>query len=141
MPKPPRKPWDYEWYPRMPWQHPIVVCRGSGYSCSSFSDASDCNANQTVTKCFTNFVQQDQNQDGITVKGSESHQQFHTVTVGELDPAKHSICIKLVGKTSKTSSGEIVWPLFVDTKPTCETCGRTNASSNKYCSNCGTALF
>lgn len=79
-----------------------------------------------------------QNEDGITVRGSGSNQKFVETTVGELTGIKHSLVIKLKGKKEEK---EIVKKVFTKSKITCETCGRKNKSYNKYCYNCSTSLI
>jgi hypothetical protein len=79
-----------------------------------------------------------QNTDGITVKGSTSSQQFSNGFVGNLETTENVIVLKLVGYIKSTPIKEAV---LVKTKITCDTCGKKSKTSNKFCSNCGTALF
>jgi hypothetical protein len=92
-------------------------------------------SNQVQNLPVENFAP---NQDeGITVKGSEINQQFNYTSIGTLSQAE-VIIIKLRGENIK---GEPVQtPITVSTKLTCKTCGRTSSSSSKFCSNCGTFL-
>lgn len=77
--------------------------------------------------------------EGITVKGSESNQRFSIGTIGELEENSNVIIIKLRGTDSVGE--EVKKPVTVNTKVTCETCGKRSRSSAKFCNNCGTALF
>ena len=77
-------------------------------------------------------------EEGITVKGSETNQQFAYTTVGALEPTSEVIVIKLVGK-NKYGRG-IRKPITTKTKITCPTCGRRWRSSMKYCGNCSTYI-
>lgn len=75
---------------------------------------------------------------GITVPGGKSDQKFYTATMGELDPEKHSIVLKLLGETADNRPVEK--PITVKAKPKCVTCGKQNKATAHFCSECGTAL-
>ena len=77
------------------------------------------------------------NDEGITVKGSEIHQDFRYASMGELERAE-VIIIRLKGITG--TSTPVQAPITVKTKLTCSTCGRTSGSDAKFCANCGTFL-
>ncbi len=71
---------------------------------------------------------------GITVPGSKSEQKFSTTYVGALESTKHSMVFKLLG-------GEAVkQAITVKHKPRCDTCGKQNKATAKFCVECGTAL-
>jgi hypothetical protein len=76
--------------------------------------------------------------EGITVKGEKITEQYYNGSIGQLSPETTTIVLQLKGalKTVKP----IKKPLTVKTKIKCETCGRKNKSSNKFCYNCGTYL-
>ena len=79
--------------------------------------------------------------EGITVKGSKTNQQFHYGHVGTLETSSSVIIIKLVGRTER--AGRIVKvkrPITVKTKIQCPTCGRKWKSSMNFCGRCSTAL-
>ncbi len=76
---------------------------------------------------------------GITVKGSRTNQNFSYGYIGELEEQKHVIIFRLKGTDSK--SRPIKKPILVRSRTTCETCGKRNESSNKFCSGCGTSLI
>lgn len=78
------------------------------------------------------------NTEGITVKGSESNQSFSLGSVGALENKEHVIILKLKGFVKNKKINKAV---TVNTKIVCETCGKRNKTNNKFCFNCGTALF
>lgn len=78
------------------------------------------------------------NDAGITVPGGESQQKFTNAGWFPTEAQSHVIVIKLrgvvAGKTVKK-------PVTVKSKPTCETCGKVNKATEKFCGQCGTALI
>jgi len=79
--------------------------------------------------------------EGITVKGSKTNQQFQYGCVGNLEGNSSVIIIKLVGEVKKVSRVvKVRKPITVKTKIQCPTCGRRWKSSMKFCGNCSTAL-
>jgi hypothetical protein len=77
-------------------------------------------------------------EEGITVKGSKSNQQFRVGTIGELENEKHVITLMLKGV--KQSGNLVEEPLTTKTKKQCSTCNKVNKSNSKYCAECGTFL-
>lgn len=75
--------------------------------------------------------------EGITVKGSEVHQQFNYASFGELEEA-NVIVISLKG-ISQTGNN-VSQPITTKDKLTCSSCGTKSKSSFKFCPNCGTFL-
>ena len=75
---------------------------------------------------------------GITVPGSKSTQSFQTVTMGVMEVEKHTIVLKLLGETPDNKP--VVKPVTVDRKQKCDTCGKVNKATAKFCTECGTAL-
>jgi hypothetical protein len=75
---------------------------------------------------------------GITVPGSKSDQKFQHVTMGVMEPAKHTMVIKLLGETPDNKP--VLKPVTVERKPECVTCGKKNKAHAKFCVECGTAL-
>lgn len=75
---------------------------------------------------------------GITVAGSKSTQSFTTTTMGVMEAEKHTIVLKLLGETAENKP--VLQPVNVKMKPKCTTCGKQNKATNKFCSECGTAL-
>lgn len=99
-----------------------------------------CNLNENKSFAdLTNTFTKPLEDEGITVKGSESCQQFHTGYIGELEENSNVIILQLRGVNSK--GDEIKTPLVVNDKLICSSCGRSNSSDHKCCSNCGTALL
>lgn len=75
--------------------------------------------------------------EGITVPGSESHQQFYQVPNFETESTSDVLVIKLRGQIG---AQPVAAPVTVDYKPDCPTCGTRNKATSKYCTQCGTAL-
>jgi len=75
--------------------------------------------------------------EGITVKGSEVHQQFNYASIGELEEST-VIIISLKGITQTGSN--VSQPITTKDKLTCSSCGTKSKSSFKFCPNCGTFL-
>ncbi len=73
---------------------------------------------------------------GITVSGSVSNQQFTNISDFSCEQSQ-VIILKLLGKVQKDI---ISTPVTVNYKPKCTICGRKNSNLNKFCSNCGTAV-
>lgn len=94
--------------------------------------------NQTESNVVCDSLNDQPLQDeGITVKGVETSQNFRYVSIGELEEAK-TIIIRLKGTTSK--GVEVSKPITVKTKIECPTCGRKSKSHVKFCANCGTFI-
>lgn len=84
------------------------------------------------------YVNNLNNQEGITVKGSETNQDFYNVSIGPLENYSKVIILKLKG--TNYSGKMIEKPITIQTKKTCSTCGKKSKSNMKFCSNCGTFL-
>ncbi len=86
--------------------------------------------------------------DGITVQGSKTRQDFSYGYTRALEDTSHVIVIQLRGLYAKKSSEnkstvlykKIEKAITIKTKFRCPTCGRRSKSSAKWCSNCGTNL-
>jgi len=90
--------------------------------------------------CFINEVVDTPLADeGITVKGSESQQQFHYADIGLLEMNSNVITIRLKG-TQSNGVTKVKKPITTKTKIQCSSCGRKSKSHVKFCGNCGTAL-
>ena len=76
--------------------------------------------------------------EGITVKGEEVNSRYVNGSIGFLEPDIHTIILQLKGLTE--TNKPIKRAVTVKTKMKCETCGRKNRSTNKFCYNCGTYL-
>ena len=77
------------------------------------------------------------NTTGITVAGSESHQQFTAGQWFPTDGVKHVMVLRLLGEVNET---RVSAPVTVKTKTDCPTCGTKNKFGTKFCRECGTAL-
>ena len=76
--------------------------------------------------------------DGITVKGSKTHQGFSHGNTGILEEKASVIILRLRGH--RTTGIKVVKPVTTKTKFTCFTCGKKSKSFAKFCSRCGTYL-
>lgn len=83
-------------------------------------------------------MHQSVNDVGITVPGSKSTQKFTETTMGVMETEKHSIVLKLLGKTPNNKP--VLQPVNVKMKPKCQTCGKQNKAHAKFCTECGTHL-
>lgn len=117
------------------WYYPVTY--GTGCPIDNYRDFNSTPLKGPVygaggsSACFVNT-------EGITVKGSSSNQKFSLGSVGILENKEHVIVLKLKGCLKDKKIKDAV---TVTTKITCNTCGKRNKVNNKFCSNCGTALF
>jgi hypothetical protein len=97
-------------------------------------------SSQQVGKISKKSILQEQpiQDEGITVKGSETNQHFKYSNIGPLEDTSRVIVLRLIGAKE---SGKIVRePITVKTKKQCPTCGKKCKSHMKYCPSCGTFL-
>jgi hypothetical protein len=85
-----------------------------------------------------NNIRQDE---GITVKGSESGQRFENSFIDEVEEQSHVIIFCLKGYKDEEANTLVRKPEAVKRKVSCPTCGTRNKYRNKFCLTCGTALF
>jgi len=86
----------------------------------------------------SNNVSQPVNDAGITVPGSVSDQKFVDAGWFPVETETHVVVLKILGETR--DNVQVRKPVTVKAKPTCETCGRTNQATAKFCTECGTSL-
>jgi hypothetical protein len=91
--------------------------------------------NVQVTNCF-NLSDDNHNDNGITVKGSDISQQFQYGYVGEMENRPTTITMKLIGFDPKQEK-----LVFTTDKLTCSSCGLKSRNFNKFCPRCGTRLL
>jgi hypothetical protein len=152
-------------YPKIWWDYRCPVCGNWPCTCikwysyndfnfgsSSFYCLNDsggsgglsCNSGDNTVNCFSssftadNAVGAPMDDEGITVKGSETKQDFTYGYTRELEEDSSVIVLRLRGTTKKGTA--VNKPVTVRTKLTCPTCGRKSRSSAKFCKNCGTCL-
>ncbi len=82
--------------------------------------------------------QVEQSDAGITVPGSESHQQFHSVSGFALEPQSTVIVLRLRGMAQ--TGTQVAQPVTVAAKAICGTCGKSNPPTDQFCERCGTAV-
>lgn len=77
------------------------------------------------------------NDNGITVAGSESNQEFVYSGGFPTEDTSQVIVLKLLGKVG---NAKVENPITVKQKPICTTCGKVNKATHQFCGRCGTAL-
>ncbi len=129
-PRPPCEPWPKmpKWFAKGP--HPRAASRQR----KSMS-APSASGSRMDTRIYG--ASNRSNDQGITVPGSQSGQRFAWGGWFETEPQSEVIIIRLRGEVAGIP---IEQPITVDHKPECETCGRKNKSTSRFCSQCGTAL-
>lgn len=75
--------------------------------------------------------------DGITVPGSQSNQQFFHTNDFPTYPQTDVVILRLRGELS---GRKVTKPITTNMKPKCSVCGTANKGKNQFCSDCGTAL-
>lgn len=79
-----------------------------------------------------------ENDEGITVAGKETRQDFQTTYIGRLNPQKHVIVFHLRGETNDNKA--IRKPVKAREKVRCKICGTKSKSSARFCGECSAAL-
>jgi len=151
---------DYYYYPKVNWNYndwfsgnSSIRYGGSTYdsepiSTYNISSSLEQSNGDQVRSIFESNITHDSlginsigtpiDDEGITVKGSESHQSFNYGAIGDLEKSE-VIIIRMKG--FQGSSGVAInEPITIATKLICSSCGRKSSSSFKYCPNCGTYL-
>jgi ribosomal protein L40E len=98
-------------------------------------------SNSNTTKCsspVSAFYSAPLSDEGITVKGERTRQNYEYGYIGLLEEAAHVIVLHLKGFTERKRV--VKAPITVKTKLVCETCGLRSKSSAKFCRRCGTYL-
>jgi len=114
-----------------------VFCRGEITKSVSEPMAS-CNARSKSMMSTQNLTDFNKTNEGITVAGKDTYQNFRTVHVGQLEDVEHSIIIHLLGKDNRNQ--KITRPKMTHTKIECPTCGTRSKSHMKFCPSCGTNI-
>lgn len=107
----------------------------SDQTASNFKSGGTCSSCETQNLTFCNSTPAPD--EGITVKGSKTHQGFVYGSVNELESKSSVIILHLRGATKRR---KIKQAITVKTRLRCPTCGRRSKSSQKFCGNCGTYL-
>ncbi len=138
---PPYPPYDY-WY-RDNGSFTTIGGSGAGnvgrgqatYTASSSSqpvvESNSVNVSSNVSQLLIN-------DNGITVPGSVSDQKFVNAGWFPVETETHVVVLKILGETK--DNVQVVRPVTVKAKPTCETCGTKNRATAKFCVECGTSL-
>jgi hypothetical protein len=77
------------------------------------------------------------NDEGITVRGSDTEQKFYTTTIGELEEPQ---IISFLLRGEGEDGSKVIKPITIKDKITCSICGKTSKSDAKFCYNCGASL-
>lgn len=97
-------------------------------------------SSESFTKCSTITKHVEPNQDeGLTVRGSISNQQFTRTSIGALEDITYTITLQLKGYVKKDK--DVEKPITTREKLICPTCGLANSSNSTYCRRCGTYLI
>jgi len=108
---------------------PYYYCR------TSYSSTKDSLPGTVVMNSIVSDTPSDD--EGMTVRGSDTSQGFSSTYINELEPSQ-VIILKLKGITK--NGKDIKKPITTKDKITCPTCGKTSKSDAKFCYNCGTSL-
>jgi hypothetical protein len=79
------------------------------------------------------------NENGITVEGNNSNQQFSYGSIADLEEIETVITLQLFGQTRENQV--IHRPVFTKDKLKCNYCGRRWKSNVQFCGNCGARLI
>jgi hypothetical protein len=143
------------WYytpPVITWPDPQDCrrCKGSSYPSHIYNSPSTGDCTYTCsnsapglnnTSLISNSVECStlpKSDEGITVKGSKTRQDFVYGYTKELESQSSVIILHLRGLTKQRT--KVRKAITVKTKLRCPTCGRRSKSSMQFCGNCGTHL-
>lgn len=81
------------------------------------------------------FTSQENQGEGITVKGGEAYQSFQGVSVGGMEGKAHVMVLRLRGYRDEEKIRQLS-DVAVKERKTCSICGEKNKYGAKYCRNC-----
>jgi len=134
-----REPWNERpIWPSWPQQHdPWIIYRGDTADNSFHSRFENSVSEADMSTTYANTIPVE---DGITVEGSDSSQQFTNIYIDEKNfGSSNSIVIKLKGRNQEEVN--IKKTVYVKTSIKCTYCGKMNSSDNSYCPGCGTRII
>lgn len=148
-PKPPFRSYPHHWERRYGRRHGDIMrgmcnidhpytarpCASQGITEEECADNVAINA---FDKTLEKYGKPEESEDGITVAGADTYQNFNTTYVGALEPQTHSIVIRILGQTK--AGKKFHRPKITRRKVSCPTCGTRNRSRVRYCSDCGTNI-
>ena len=105
------------------------------YTCNNGLNSATLTSDTPVVSACSTLPKSDE---GITVKGSKTRQDFTYGWTNELESQSSIIILHLMGLTKKRT--KVKKAITVKTKLRCPTCGKRSKSSMQYCGNCGTFL-
>ncbi len=114
------------------------IAQAMNVSGSTLSGNSISISNTSATSTESLAAPAEVNDTGITVPGSKVEQKFSTVYGFKAEAQSHVIILRLTGVSGDV---EITKPVTVKAKQKCETCGKVNKATSKFCSSCGTSLI
>lgn len=127
-------------YEKKEWVNPNILIQPQ-WEYGAYHTDVNINNDTLINCCYSsNGCVIPQNQDGITVKGSDVKQDFSIGYTNILELQSTIITISLKGYKKEE---KVTKPIFVSTQFICDTCGLNNKPINKYCqycSRCGTRL-
>lgn len=129
--------YPYYYYPYYPYTYSEITYTSSSYNVSSSKGV----RGTSNVSCYyqnTGLDKQSSNQDGITVKGSRTSQDFVNGYIGKLEENIYTITLKLVGYNK--TGGQVSKAFYTNEKIRCFICGELNSSDHNYCSECGTFI-
>jgi hypothetical protein len=106
-------------------------------TCDTMFSPSGLTCSNTNSICRS-IVSNDFNEKGITVRGSESNQQFQYGDIGQLEDNIYTLVIQLKG--CKSDGSEVKQVITTKSSKLCNICGTNNKGIANYCSDCGTYL-
>jgi len=117
--------WTYT-YPSPPYIYPPYTV----YSTWTNSTGGNSTVSVPVSNNQTNDV-------GITVEGSDIDRNFGIGLIGDLEEQSNVIILHLRGVSTNKDSDTII---YAKQKVTCSVCGTKSKNDKKYCSECGARL-
>lgn len=104
----------------------------------------DGTSNSINASCLSNSPESyaPQEDEGITVEGTDISQSFNREHVGPLELHREVIIIRITGYdyTVESKPTPVSVPVTVKTKKTCPNCGTKHKWDSKFCSECSTKL-
>jgi hypothetical protein len=129
---------NYHHYYHRPFWSNVTYRSTSGGSESQTGDTAVKSLSSADVSINTAFTPTPAEDEGITVRGGDTHQHFSQGYIGTTESQSHVITIRLRGTTD---SGVVVEkPVTTRDKLECPSCGKRWKSSQKFCGGCGTRL-
>lgn len=111
--------------------------RLDGFYGSNSLTSSFCHDSSPVSLNATSTTRSAPSEIGVTAPGSISEQKFQMVSNFPVEDQKNVLVFRLLGETAEN---KVVEAITVKHKPKCVSCGKVNAATAKFCTECGTGL-